>query len=115
MLNTNLQHIESVEQYEQLIASGAKVAVVCGRMGPMCVPVYSVMDALKSNYPDVNFYDMDFDTAVAMQTIRRLPETNGFMGLPFTVYYKDGGVVAATSSIQNKKQVKEILDGRLSP
>jgi len=32
------------------------------------------------------------------------------MGLPFTVYFKNGKVVAATSSIQNKDQVMAILD-----
>jgi len=37
-----------------------------------------------------------------------------FHGLPFTVYFRDGRVVAATSSIQTKQQVKEILDSRLA-
>jgi thioredoxin 1 len=32
------------------------------------------------------------------------------MGLPFTVYYKNGKVVAATSSIQSQEQITEILD-----
>jgi len=32
------------------------------------------------------------------------------MGLPFTVYFKNGRVMAATSSIQIKQQVIEILD-----
>jgi thioredoxin 1 len=34
------------------------------------------------------------------------------MGLPFTVYYKNGKVVHATSSIQDTKQVQTILDDR---
>jgi len=32
------------------------------------------------------------------------------MGLPFTVYFKNGKVVAATTSIQSKDQMMEILD-----
>ncbi|MGB7532520.1 MAG: hypothetical protein WA977_06025 [Halobacteriota archaeon] len=39
-----------------------------------------------------------------------MPKCASFMGLPFTVYFKNGKVVAATSSIQNKDQVLEILD-----
>lgn len=113
MLQTNLKHIENLQQYNELIQSGAKVAVVCGRMGPMCVPVYAVMDSLKETYADVTFCDMEFDAPVAMETIRSLPETRSFMGLPFTVYYRDGKVVAATTSIQNKKQVKDIIDAKL--
>jgi thioredoxin 1 len=32
------------------------------------------------------------------------------MGLPYTVYYRNGKMVKATSSIQNMSQVKHILD-----
>ncbi len=113
MLRTNLKHIETADEFKKLVESGEKLAVVCGRMGPMCIPVYGVMESLESKYPDINFRDMDFDTNVAIQTIRALPEVKNFAGLPFTVYFKDGKVVAATSSIQNKQQVKEIIDSRL--
>jgi thioredoxin 1 len=32
------------------------------------------------------------------------------MGLPFTMYYKDGKAVHATSSIQDREQVTSVLD-----
>jgi len=32
------------------------------------------------------------------------------MGLPFTVYFKNGKAVAATTSIQSSEQVRAILD-----
>jgi len=114
MLQTNLKHVETAAQYRELIASNEKVAIVCGRMGPMCIPVYGVMEALSPKYPDVAFYDMEFDSQVGRETIRSLPETRNFNGLPFTVYFRNGKVVAATSSIQTKGQVKEILDRHLA-
>ncbi len=83
--------------------------VCCGRMGPMCVPVYEVMEEIENKYDKVNFCDMAFDSPEA-HVIRNLPECQGFAGLPFTVYYKNGKVVKATSSIQNMDQVTEILD-----
>ena len=52
---------------------------------------------------------MAFDTPDA-QVIRRLPECRGFMGLPFNVYYKQGKVAEATSGLQSKEQVRDILD-----
>lgn len=110
MLQTQLKHVESTTQYQELLASQPKVAIVCGRMGPMCIPVYGIMEALRDKYPDVEFYDMEFDSQVGRETIRSLPETRGFNGLPFTVYYRDGKVAVATTSIQTKAQVKEILD-----
>jgi thioredoxin 1 len=75
----------------------------------MCIPVYQAMIELESSYPKVAFRDMAFDTPDA-QVIRGLPGCRGFMGLPFTVYYKNGKVVEATSGIQSKEQVADILD-----
>ena len=79
----------------------------------MCVPVFTAMEKLKPDYNKVKFYDMAFDASFA-NIIRDLPECSNFMGLPFTVYYKNGKVVQATTSIQNTEQVKEILDNKLS-
>ncbi len=109
MLHTNLKHIESAPEYKQFIEGNENVMICCGRMGPMCVPVYEIMEELEDEYPDVKFADMDFDIPDAY-VIRNAPESSGFMGLPFTMYYKNGKVVKATSSIQSMDQVTEILD-----
>jgi thioredoxin 1 len=114
MLRTNLKHIETTDEFKKLLENGDKFAVVCGRMGPMCIPVYGVMESLEKKYEDIKFFDMFFDSNVAMETIRGLPETRSFNGLPFTVYFNEGKVVAATSSIQNKNQVKEIIESKLA-
>ncbi len=111
MLITNLEHITSEKQHSEIIKNNENVMVCCGRMGPMCVPVYSVMNELqnRSDYNNVKFYDFEFDNPEA-HVIRNLPECRGFMGIPFTVYYKNGKVVKATSSIQSKDQVTAVLD-----
>ena len=83
--------------------------ISCGRMGPMCIPVYAAMENLINEYPSVEFRDMDFDIP-ASSYIRNLSECSDFMGLPFTVYFKEGKVAKATSSIQSIEQIKEILD-----
>ena len=74
----------------------------------MCIPVYAAMEILGDRYPHVAFYDMPFDHPEA-HVIRNLPECKGFMGLPFTVYFKQGKVVKATTSIQSQDQVEAIL------
>jgi thioredoxin 1 len=110
MLQTGLEHIESELGYREVLEGNENVMICCGRMGPMCLPVYDIMESIRDDYPHVTFRDMPFDSEVGLRTIRSLPETSSFMGLPFTVYYKDGKVVAATSSIQNMEQVTSILD-----
>ncbi len=111
MLQTNLEHIESEESFRQTLAENENVMICCGRMGPMCLPVYDVMENVRDDYPHVAFRDMAFDAPVGA-VIRSLPETAGFMGLPFTVYFHKGEVVAATSSIQSMDQVTAILDDK---
>ncbi|MBW2455766.1 MAG: thioredoxin [Deltaproteobacteria bacterium] len=109
MLNTNLKHVENEATFNELLADNPNVMLVCGREGPMCLPVYDVMENLEGKYAHVAFRDMSFDGPAA-HLIKRLPETRGFTGLPFTLYFKNGKVAAATSSIQNKKQITEILE-----
>jgi len=109
MLDTNLKHVESHEEMEKLLKNNTNVMVCCGRMGPMCIPVYGIMEKLGSEYQYVRLVDMDFDIPAA-SFIRSLPECAFFMGLPFTVYFKDGKVVKATSSNQNERQIRGVLD-----
>ena len=109
LLQTPLQEIETASELEQILEENENVMVCCGRMGPMCIPVYDVMEELQEERPEVKFYTMGFDSPEAA-VIRTAPETRGFMGLPFTVYYKDGKMVHATSSIQDREQVTSILE-----
>ena len=114
MLSTNLKHILSDADFHATLSENENVMICCGRMGPMCIPVYDVMEKLEPKYPHIAFRDLEFD-GPASHLIRGLPEVRGFNGLPFTVYFRHGKVVAATSSIQNRKQGAEILDRELSP
>lgn len=109
MLNTSLKHLEESGQMDELLKNNKDVMICCGRMGPMCIPVYDIMKNLEPEYPHVQMRDMDFDIPLS-SNIKSLPECSSFMGLPFTVYFKDGKVIKATSSIQNESQIKAILD-----
>jgi thioredoxin 1 len=113
MLYTNLKHLESISDYNKAISENENVMIVCGRMGPMCIPVYGIAEELETEYRHLKFFDMEFDNPIS-DVIRSLPEVRGFMGIPFTIYYKNGKVVKATSSIQNKDQIKTILNKEFS-
>ncbi len=113
MLRTNLKHITSENEFNEIIENNENVMICCGRMGPMCLPVYDIMENLEGKYENVKFYDMEFDAPHA-HVLRNHELARGFMGLPFTFYYKNGKAVKATSSIQTKKQVKDNLDTYLA-
>lgn len=109
MLHTNLSHLITAEQHQKAISENENVMVCCGRMGPMCIPVYGIMELVQDTYPQVKFFDMEFDSPEA-HVIRNAPECRSFLGIPFTMYYKNGKVVKATSSIQSMSQVTAILN-----
>jgi thioredoxin 1 len=113
MLYTNLKHLETAAGHKKAISENENVMVICGRMGPMCIPVYGIAEELEDEYRHVQFYDMEFDNPESY-VIRALPEVRGFMGIPFTIYYKNGKVLKATSSIQTKDQVTRILNQEFS-
>lgn len=110
-LQTGLLEVETAVELEKLIADNENVMVCCGRMGPMCIPVYDIMEELEEDRTNVKFAVMAFDSPEA-GIIRNAPECRGFMGLPFTMYYKNGKVAQATSSIQNTQMVTSILDAQ---
>lgn len=112
-LQTNLTHVETAADLEKMLQENENVMVCCGRMGPMCVPVYGIMEELESEYTHVKFADMLFDNPDAA-VIRNHPACASFAGLPFTMYYKNGEVVKATTSIQNMDQITEILDSEFA-
>jgi len=109
MLYTNLKHIETAAEHQKFISENENVMICCGRMGPMCIPVYGIMELLETEYSKVKFADMEFDSPES-HVIRNVPEVREFRGIPFTMYYKNGKLVKATSSIQSMEQVRTVLD-----
>lgn len=108
-----MKEFVTAEELQGYINENENVMVCCGRMGPMCIPVYDVMEELteEENYQHIKFAVMAFDNPEA-GIIRNAPEARSFMGLPFTMYYKGGKVAAATTSIQNRDQITSILDSK---
>ena len=61
MLYTNLEHLETAAGHQDFISEHENVMICCGRMGPMCIPVYGIMEMIEPEYPHVKFADMEFD------------------------------------------------------
>lgn len=104
MLYTNLFHLETASDLGRMINENENVVVVCGRMGPQCIPVYRIAESLENEYEEVKFCDMEFDNPES-QIVRRMPEIENFSRIPFTIYYQNGHLLKATSGIQTKEQI----------
>jgi len=44
MLMTNWKHLETDGETQNILKENENVMICCGRMGPMCIPVYKIMD-----------------------------------------------------------------------
>ena len=53
MLETSLKHLEAKQEVEEVLKNNEKVMICCGRMGPMCIPVYGIIEDLESRYPKI--------------------------------------------------------------
>ena len=110
-LRTGLHEFETADELKKFINENENVMVCTGRMGPMCIPVYGIMEELQDEdkYSHVKFAVMAFDSPEA-HIVRNDPKCSGFMGLQFTMYYKNGATTHATLSIQSMDMVTSILD-----
>ena len=108
MLQTNLKHILSASEHQKFIEQNDNAMICCGRMGPMCIPVYGIMEELEPEYAHVKFADMEFDNPES-DVIRNLPEVSGLTSIPFSIYYRKGEIVQTTAGIQTKDQIAAIL------
>jgi thioredoxin 1 len=53
MLATKLKHLETDGEIDEALQANERLMTCCGRMGPMCIPVYHAMENLEKQYPHV--------------------------------------------------------------
>jgi thioredoxin 1 len=108
MLYTNLEHIETAVEFAEVIGTNENVVVICGRMGPFCVPVYRNVEELGEKFTHVKFYDMEYDNP-EFYFFHALPEVQNLEEMPFIVFYRSGVAVKSVAGMQSKTQLSEIL------
>lgn len=109
MLYTNLNHIENAEEFTRVIGENENVVVICGRMGPLCIPVYRLVEEMEGQYSHVKFYDMEYDNPESF-FFQALPEVQDLDEIPFIVFYKNGKAVKTAAGLQSRSQIAKNLD-----
>ena len=113
MLYTSLNHIENKAGFTRAMQNNDNVVVVCGRMDQLSIPVYRNAAKLMKKYHHIRFYDVEFDNPES-EFIQKLPGIDSLVSLPITIYIKSGEVVKATSGLQSKIEMINILDEEYS-
>jgi thioredoxin 1 len=112
MLYTNLEHIETANDFLKVVSENENAVVICGRMGPLCVPVYRAVEELANEFAHIKFYDMEYDNP-EFYFFHALPEVQGLEEIPFTVLYRNGKPIKSVAGMFSKAQFKEILNKEL--
>ena len=109
MLYTNLKHIETVDEFHQIIGRFDNVLVCCGRMDPLCVRAYNTIEKLEGAYPHVAFFDMEYDNPQSNVVCKQM-ENPSREALPLFVFYKKGELVNVHSGDDTDITLKTLLD-----
>lgn len=108
MLYTNLNHIERASDYQQVIAENGRVVIVCGRMGEFSIPVYRVLENLQEEYPEVKFFDMEYDNPES-SIVCELFADESEAKVPFLLFYENGELIYRTWGTKTREDLVAIL------
>jgi thioredoxin 1 len=109
MLYTNLKHIETVDEYNKTTSEYENVMIICGRMDPMSIQLFSVAEEISKAYRHIKFFDLEFDNPHTQQILRNSIAERS-MSSPFIVSFKKGKVVNVARGLKNKEQFKGMVD-----
>jgi thioredoxin 1 len=108
MLYTNLKHIETATDYQQVIAENGQVVIVCGRMGEFSIPVYRILESLQGVYPQVKFFDMEFDNPEAKLVCDLVNDMPGAK-VPFLLFYRNGVMTYRTWGVKTNDELVQFI------
>lgn len=109
MLYTNLRHIENVGDFENIIREHEYVVIICGRMDPTSVRLFSDAEEFSLMYRRIKFVDMEFDSPNIQVIIESLSNEK-ISRSPFAVFLKNGRVVNVIREFTGKEQFREVVN-----
>lgn len=109
MLYTNLKHIETEQVHQEMINEHSKVIIICGRMGIYSIPVYRIAEQLQVLYPEVKFFDMEYDNPESA-FLCQLAGASTPLQLPLMFYYQNGRMIHHTGGNQSSEQLISLIE-----
>ncbi|MGF7138415.1 thioredoxin [Roseimarinus sediminis] len=109
MLYTNLKHIETEQVHQDIINEHSKVIIICGRMGTYSIPVYRIAEQLQVFYPEVKFFDMEYDNPESA-FLCELAGAGAPLQLPLIFYYQNGLMIHHTAGNQSSEQITSLIE-----
>lgn len=112
MLYTNLNHIETEKDFRRAISENNHVVVIYGRMDPISIPVYRMVEELENEYSAVKFFDMEMDNPDFLMLPELRDVKNDSMA-PLVICFSNGKVTNISTNIHSPFEIEEIVQNEL--
>lgn len=112
MLYTNLNHIENENDFRRAISENDHVVVIYGRMDPLSIPVYRIVEEVENEFLAVKFFDMEMDNPDLLMLPELQEVKNGPMA-PVVICFSYGKVASISSNVHSSIEILEIVQNEL--
>jgi len=105
MLYTNLKHIESIKQLNDVIGNNNNVVMCYGRMNSDCIPVFNALEQLESELSDVQIYDIEYDNP-EFEDFKQSTHSLTMTELPYLIFFQNGEVREVFAGKKDENQLR---------
>lgn len=108
MLYTNLKHIEKVIDQNRVLEQNENVVIICGRMEKDSITVYRIAEELEKQFPQVKFFDMEFDNPEST-ALKNTIEYYNITHIPIIGFFKSGNLVNVLFGTHTYQEIADEL------
>jgi len=114
MLYTNLKHIESTSQLNDVIEKNNNVVMCYGRMNHNCIPVFNALEQLENEIPTIQMYDIEYDNP-EFEDFKQSTHTLKMAELPYLIFFQNGAVREVITGKKDENQLRNIIHSVYKP
>ena len=114
MLYTNLNHIESTNQLNDVIGKNKNVVMCYGRMNHDCIAVFNALEQLGNEHSDVQIYDIEYDNP-EFEDFKQSTHTLAMTELPYLILFQNGEVREVYTGKKDENQLRNIIHSVYKP
>jgi len=114
MLYTNLKHIESTSQLNDVIGKNNNVVMCYGRMNHDCIAVFNSLEQLENENPSIQIYDIEYDNP-EFEDFKQSTRSLTMAELPYLILFQNGEVREVFTGKKDENQLRNIIHSVYKP
>lgn len=114
MLYTNLKHIESSSQLNDVIDKHNNVVMCYGRMNYDCIAVFNALEQLERENPNIQMFDVEYDNP-EFEAFKQSTHSLTMAELPYLILFQNGVVREVYAGKKDENQLRNIIKNVYKP